>query len=190
MATPPPSPHPTPHPTAHPTRSGSARGNPVAAPSSAASAPASPASTTLSNETIDALQHALAAEHAAVWTCGLATAFLAQSLAPALTEAETTHRARRDATGRLLSDAGATPFPAEPAYLPPQPVTDQPSALALLATAETDAAAAWRAVLERTDDAELRRTAGEALTNAAVRTTRWRKAAGTRPATTPFPGQS
>jgi hypothetical protein len=138
---------------------------------------------------VDALQRALAAEHAAVWTCGLASAFLGAPLDAALAEASTAHRARRDNTSLIISGAGMAPVPAEPAYLPPQPVSDQASALVLLATSETDAAATWRAVLERTDDVELRRAAREALTSSAVRATRWRKAAGTQPLTTPFPGQ-
>jgi hypothetical protein len=140
---------------------------------------------------VTALQRALAAEHAAVWASELASAFFSQSLEPALTTAGVAHRARRDATERLLRDAGANPVPAEPAYLTPQPVSDQVSALELLATAENDAAAAWRAVLEHTDAVEVRRSAQEALTSSAVCATRWHKAAGQSPATatTAFPGR-
>jgi hypothetical protein len=70
----------------------------------------------------------------------------------------------------------------------PQPVTDQASALAVLVTAEVDAGVAWRAVLERTDDAVVRTFALEGLTGAAVRAARWRKAAGVAPVAPPMPG--
>lgn len=136
----------------------------------------------------DAVQKALGAEHAAVWIYGLVSAFLLAAFNTALSEGATAHRARRDATERSLAAANVTPQPAEAAYVPPQPVTDQASSLAVLALAESDAAAAWHSVLENTDDPDLRKTALEVLTSSAVRATRWRKAAGAAPATTPLPG--
>jgi uncharacterized protein DUF4439 len=143
----------------------------------------------LPGDALEAVQQALGAEHAAVWVYGLVSAFLPASFDPAALEGMTAHRARRDATERLLAATGATPRPAEPAYLPPQPVTDQASAIAVLITAESDAAVAWRAVLERTDDAAVRRSALESLTAAAVRATRWRKVGGQAPAAVALPGQ-
>lgn len=143
----------------------------------------------LPDDAVNAVQSALGAEHAALWVYGLVSAFLPDSFNTAVTEGTTAHRARRDATSRLLADAGKTPRTAEPAYVPPKPVNDQKSALAVLVLAESDTAVAWRAVLERTDDANLRRAALEALTIAAVRATRWRRAAGQSPAAPPFPGQ-
>ena len=140
-------------------------------------------------ETVDALQKALTAEHAAIWVYGLVSAFLPASFNTAINEGSTAHRARRDTTERRLAAAGATPQVAEPAYALPKPVTDQASSLALLATAEADTSAAWRAVLERTDDGTVREAALEALTASAVRATRWRKQAGVSPATPPMPGQ-
>lgn len=139
---------------------------------------------------MDALQAALAAEHAAVWVYGLAGAFVPDELAGQLGEAAVAHQARRDATERTLIDAGARPVPAEPGYLTPEPVTDAASALRLAITAETDAAAAWRSVIERGPaEPGLREAALDALTQAAVRATRWRATAGTTPLTVPFPGQ-
>jgi hypothetical protein len=89
----------------------------------------------------------------------------------------------------MLIDAGTPPVPAEPGYLTPEPVTDVASALRMVITAETDAAAAWRSVVERSPaDPDLRGTALEALTAAAVLATRWRAAAGITPITVPFPG--
>jgi hypothetical protein len=140
-------------------------------------------------DTAGALQQALGAENAAIWVYGLASAFVGGGVAPAVIAAETTHQARRDAVRRLLTDGGQTPEPAQPAYALPQPVTDQPSALAVLTIAETDCTVAWRAVLERTDDAGLRQTGLAALTDSALRETRWRRLSGVSPASIPMPGQ-
>ena len=139
-------------------------------------------------ETTDALQRALASEHAAVWVLQLVTAFLPAELAGQLAESAAAHRARRETVARLLRDRAATPVAAEPAYAAPGPVTDQQSALALLVTAESDVAAAWRAVIERTDDIPVRALAMDSLLDAAVRATRWRRTAGVAPLTVPFPG--
>lgn len=156
------------------------RGQPPS--TSAASAP-------LPADAQEAMQSALGAEHAAIWIYGLVSAFLPADFDTATGEGMTAHRARRDTTERVLAVSGATPRPAEPAYLPPQPVTDQASAFGVLVLAETDTGVAWRAVLERTDDGNLRRSALEALTASAVRATRWRKAAGQSPAAQAMPGQ-
>jgi Domain of unknown function (DUF4439) len=138
---------------------------------------------------VDALQAALAAEHAAIWAYGLAGAFVPDKLTSWLNEATIAHQARRDVTERTLIDAGARPAPAEPGYLTPEPVTDAASALRLAITAETDVAAAWRSVVERSPaEPELRGAALDALTQAAVRATRWRATAGAPPLTVPFPG--
>lgn len=145
--------------------------------------------TPLPSDTAGALQQALGTEHAAIWVCGLASAFVGGGVAPEVAAAQTTHQARRDAVQRLLTDGGQTPAAAQPAYVLPQPVTGQPSALAMLAVAEADGTVAWRAVLERTDDAGLRQTALAALTDCAVRETRWRRLSGVSPASIPMPGQ-
>lgn len=140
-------------------------------------------------DAVDPVQKALSAEHAAVWIYELVSAFLPPAFNKALNEGATTHRAQRDASERVLSAAKVTPVGPEPAYLPPQPVTDQASSLAVLALAEADAAVAWRSVLEHTDDPDLRKLALGVLTGSAVRATRWRKAAGTTPAALALPGQ-
>jgi uncharacterized protein DUF4439 len=138
---------------------------------------------------VDAMQKALSAEHAAVWVYELVSAFLPPAFNNALTQGATTHRAQRDSTERALTASSVTPQPPEAAYLPPQPVTDQASSMALLVTVESDAAIAWRSVLENTDDTDLRKTALGVLSGSAVRATRWRKAAGTNPAAPALPGQ-
>ena len=138
---------------------------------------------------VDAVQDALAAEHAAVWTHGLVSAFISvPQQSAAVADGATAHRARRDATERWLRDAGATPRPPAAAYLPPQPVDSAASAIAALIAVETDACAAWRGVLERTEDATVRTSAFDALTVSAVRATRWRRIAGITPTSIAFPG--
>lgn len=146
-------------------------------------------STAPSPDLVDAVQAALGAEHAAVWCCGLAAAFLPPDDAAALAETADGHRARRDATERTLTDLGAVPRAAEAAYLAPAPVLDAPSARALLVAAEADCAAAWRYALEVGEPGSAARTTAlDGLTAAAVRGTRWRAAAGGATPTEAFPG--
>lgn len=138
---------------------------------------------------VQALQAALAAEHAAVWGYGVVSAYLPASANSQLNEAAAAHRARRDVTERTLLDAGVPPAPAEPGYLTPEPVTDADSALRLAIALETDAAVAWRSVVEQGPaEPRTRNAALDALTGAAVRAVRWRATAGSDQLTVPFPG--
>jgi hypothetical protein len=136
----------------------------------------------------DELPAAMLAENAAIYAYGI----LGVHLMPAPGDvaearaAEQAHRDRRDALiSRLLS--GAPPAPA--AYDLPFPVVDRPSAQRLAIHVEDGVAQAWRAVLPATEG-EDRRAALAALTDAAVRATRWRRLAGVTPATVPFPGRT
>lgn len=142
----------------------------------------------LPDDAAQATQDALGAEHAALWVYGLVSAFLPDDYAGALREGSTAHRERRDATELLLSAAGQSPRSAEAAYVLPEEVTDEPSALSVLVVVESDTTVAWRAVLERTDDKTLRAAGLAGLTDAAVRAARWRGAAGQTPQTPPLPG--
>lgn len=144
----------------------------------------------LPEESVSALQEALAAEHAAVWVYGLVSAFLPADFGKGIDAGAEAHRDRRDACERVLAATGATPRPPEPAYLPPEPVTGTESAQALVITAETDAATAWHGVLERTDNARLRILATESLVGSATRCTSWRMEAGAQPAALALPGRN
>jgi hypothetical protein len=144
--------------------------------------------TTVPNEAIAPLQKALDAEHAAVWVYSLVSAFLPANYAPGVTEGAAEHQDRRDACVRMLDAAGATPDGAEPAYITPKPVTDATSAKSVVASAEADAATAWRGVLEGTDDQNLRAVALNALLGSARRGTRWREAANELPTAIALPG--
>ncbi|HWG99861.1 MAG TPA: DUF4439 domain-containing protein [Pilimelia sp.] len=134
-----------------------------------------------------AVAAALAGEHAAVFAYGVIGPRLGGGLASAARAAEEAHRARRDAVLVALSAAGETPAPAEPAYALPFPVTDRAAALRLAVHVEERTAALWRAALPETAGAD-RRRALDSLTDCALRAARWRRAAGRRPGTTPFPG--
>lgn len=143
----------------------------------------------LDSATVDALQDALAAEHAALWCYALAVAFLpGEQLRQARTDTEA-HRALRGSVEQTLADAGERAVSALPAYATPQPVVDGPSAAALAVVAEADALAAWRSVLERTPDRDLRRSALGAMQGGTLRSATWRATVGTTPAVPAFPGR-
>jgi Domain of unknown function (DUF4439) len=69
---------------------------------------------------VEALQHVLGAEHAAVYVFGVlggrAARLPAASLRAAIGTAYDVHRGRRDRLTAMLVSAGAQPVPAEPAY--------------------------------------------------------------------------
>lgn len=135
------------------------------------------------------LSAALSAEEAAVYAYGIVGVKLTANADRAEARAaEQAHRGRRAALVAELAQAGASTAPAPAAYELPFPVTDRPTALKLAIHVEDGVAAAWRAVLPVTRDAD-RAAALSALTDAAVRATRWRRRAGVTPVTLPFPGR-
>lgn len=140
-----------------------------------------------SSDTVDALQAALRAEHAALWAYGLVAAHDPQA-ANSIAVAVSSHQSARDLAANLVVQAGATPVGPDPAYTTPKPVTDAATAAALALIIESDCAAAWRSVAGNTDDSTLRGTALSALTDCAMRMVTWRKAAGDKVLTVPFPG--
>jgi hypothetical protein len=135
------------------------------------------------------LAAALAAEEAAIYAYGVVGVNLtgAGDVAEART-AETVHRNRRDALVTRLAQLGAGAAPAPAGYELPFPVTGRAAALKLAIHVEDGVAAAWRAVLPVTEHAD-RGTALSALTDSAVRATRWRRLAEVSPVTLPFPGR-
>lgn len=137
-----------------------------------------------------ALQNALATEHAALWSYSLCVAFLSGEPLAQAHEDEEAHRALRGQIEQTLTELGARPVSAQPAYSTPGPVVDAASAAALLVVAETDALGAWRSVVERTNDRGLRQAALDALIDGTLRCARWRRVVGTRPAIPIFPGRT
>jgi hypothetical protein len=137
-----------------------------------------------------ALQNALATEHAALWCYSLSVAFLSGEPLAQAHEDEEAHRALRGQIEQTLTELGARPVSAQPAYSTPGPVVDAASAASLLVVAETDALGAWRSVVERTNDRGLRQAALDALIDGTLRCARWRQVVGTRPAIPIFPGRT
>jgi hypothetical protein len=135
----------------------------------------------------EALAAAMEAEHAAIFGYGAVGARLDRSGQAACRQAEAAHRDRRDALTARMRAASATPPVGAPAYELPFPVSDRESALRLAVHLEEGTARVWRQALPVTSG-ENRRFAVTALMDCAVRAARWRRTAGTLPATVPFPG--
>jgi Domain of unknown function (DUF4439) len=133
------------------------------------------------------LTAALEAEHAAIFGYGAVGAHAAGNVGLAQA-AELAHRNRRDALIVRLTSKGVAVPAAQPVYTLPFPVTDLASALKLATTIEDRCAAIWRLALPDTTGDE-RKLALDALIDCATRGTGFRKAAGTTPLTTPFPGR-
>jgi hypothetical protein len=134
------------------------------------------------------LAAALAGEYAAIFAYGPIGVRLTGAAADEARQAEVAHRDRRDALVLLLSQGGGTVPSAAAVYALPFPVTDSASALRLAVDVEERTGAVWRAALPTTTGAERSRVLA-ALTDCAVRATRWRRTAGINPITVPFPGR-
>jgi hypothetical protein len=121
---------------------------------------------------LDALQTALAAEHAALHIYGALGARTSLSASPGLyaelVAAHDAHRDLRDQLTERIREAGAEPVAAEPAYELPAPLAtpDDVTAAALDIERTCEATYVW--VVEQTSGAD-RRLAVSALTRTAVR---------------------
>ncbi|WP_194814476.1 ferritin-like domain-containing protein [Nocardia sp. XZ_19_385] len=136
-----------------------------------------------------ALLDALDAEYAAVYAYGVIAAYANTDRSRLVSEYVAAHRARRDSTIDALKLAGvAVPAP-DAAYTTPFPVDDPIPAAKLAVTVENDCTIAWRAVVERADTADVRRTGIDALTESAVRQATWQAILGTNPPTVALPGK-
>ncbi|AGL20324.1 ferritin-like domain-containing protein [Actinoplanes sp. N902-109] len=136
------------------------------------------------------LSAALAAEEAAIYAYGtLGVKLTSDSDQTEARAAEQAHRERRDALVLRLAALKASAAPAPAGYELPFPVTDRAGALKLAIQVEDGVAQAWRAVLPVTREGD-RSTALSALTDAAVRATRWRKRAKVTPLTMAWPGRA
>ncbi|MDN5918685.1 MAG: ferritin-like domain-containing protein [Pseudonocardia sp.] len=139
---------------------------------------------------VEALQRALASEHAALWAYSLTLAFIPPDWATrARADIEAHKTLRAQVTQTLSEDLGKRPVSAQPAYTPPQPVVDAASAGALLVVAETDTAAAWRSVLERSTVDQLRSAGLKAMIDSTGRVAFWRAVTDRAPVIPVFPGR-
>lgn len=131
---------------------------------------------------LDALQAALAGEHAAVYAYGVVGGRLqGRPDERAARSGYEVHRQRRATITRMVADIGAAPTPAAVAYDLGGPVVTATAARALAATVETRAAATYADVVAA-GTGGLRQAAAAWLADAAVRATTW----SAPPAT--FPG--
>lgn len=120
----------------------------------------------------EALQTALAAEHAAVFVYGALGGQTSQSGAPSLyasiTDAYVTHRARRDELIALIEAAGREPVPAEPGYQLPADLSTAGAIAGRALELERACAATYAFVVGSTSGTE-RKWAVDALLDAALR---------------------
>lgn len=137
---------------------------------------------------MEQLAGALAAEEAAIYAYGVIGVHLEDDEQDRARTAEQQHRVRRDDLVARLDELRASTAPAPAGYQLPFEVTDRAGALRLAVHVEDGVAQAWRAVLPVTEGTE-RVDALSALTESAVRATRWRRFAGNTPLTLAFPGR-
>jgi hypothetical protein len=136
----------------------------------------------------DALQKALAAEHAAIWGYGVVGSALgAEHKAPAAT-AEAAHRDVRDRVVALLEDRKVDPVGAQGGYALPFPVLSAVDAASLAVVLEDGVAAAWVRVLDQAAERASRELAVGVLGDTEVRAVAWRRAAGKPTVTSALPG--
>jgi hypothetical protein len=122
--------------------------------------------------TVEALQAALAAEHAALYIYGVLGARTSESGQPPLfaevSDAYRTHRAWRDLLTRRLLDEGASPTPAAPTYELPETPATVVGVLRAARDLEAGCAETYAYVVANTTGAD-RQWAIGALTRAAIR---------------------
>lgn len=143
----------------------------------------------MSDQSVDALQVALAAEHAAIWGYGVVGARIGDDLRERAAAAQEAHRELRDTTIGLVRDQGADPEPARASYDLPFDVDDSDQAVRLAQTLEEGVARSWHYALGLVEHDEWRRHAATALSDVAVRAAGWREAGHRSPTTVPFPGR-
>lgn len=140
------------------------------------------------SDSTSALGAAVDAEHAAVFTYGVLTAFTTGERRDIVATDIAEHRARRDEGNRALVAAGAPARESAAGYVLPVNVTNATTAATAALDVETDTAAAYRALAERGDSPAIRRLAVDGLTECALRAAYWRAALGQSPVTVALPG--
>jgi hypothetical protein len=131
---------------------------------------------------VEALQAALAGEHAAAYAYGVIGARLQGARRGQAEASRASHRARRDELIELVAGLGGNPVVAEPAYALPFPVDDPRAARALAADVEDRVAATYADVVTESSG-DVRSFAAAAMQAAAVDAFAWRgRSSG------PFPG--
>ncbi|MCX5561225.1 ferritin-like domain-containing protein [Streptomyces sp. NBC_00038] len=119
-----------------------------------------------------ALQAALGAEHAVVYGYGVVGGKIDDARRTEARAAYDAHRARRDELARAVRDLGGKPEASAAAYALPFQVKDSAAAVRFAAELEERVAGVY-SDLVRASTGDQRRTAAEALREAAVRAVRW-----------------
>ena len=130
---------------------------------------------------VAALQSALAAENAAIYSYGIVGAHLAGALATQAGLDWTAHQRARDQLTSLILAAGGRPVPAAVAYQLPLQVGGQAQAITLAVYLERQAIAAYLA-LAAAPETRLRQLAATSMQACAVRAAHWNGQSQ------PFPG--
>lgn len=123
--------------------------------------------------TLDALQAALAGEHACVYGYGLLGPYVSDSDEPAARAAYDSHRARRDQLAAQVRARSADPVAALAAYAVPFAVVDPATARRLAGQLEERLAPLYADLVRVTTNPALRESAARALVEAAVRSAGW-----------------
>lgn len=132
----------------------------------------------------EALQAALAGEHAALYGVGVAGGKLSGARFRAATTLYEQHRRRRDTLTDLLLEFGEKPAAAEPAYELPRAVTNAATATALVLLIEQRLAAVYGDLVESAEQPKVRTYAIQTLIATASTQLGW----GGAPVA--FPGQT
>ena len=122
---------------------------------------------------LEALQAALAGEHAALYGVGVAGGKLSGARFRAATDSYEQHRSNRDQLSALVVAAGETPVAADPAYDLPQAVTNAAGATALILLIERRVAAVYGDLVEAAEQPAVRSFAIESLLSAASAQIAW-----------------
>lgn len=131
----------------------------------------------------EALQAALAGEHAAIYAIGVAGGHLHGDQFTAARDLLARHRGRRERLITLLSAAGEKPVAAAAAYDLPSAVTSPSTATALLRLVEQRLAAVYGDLVETAEDPKARAFAVQSLVTAARDQTLWGSAPRAFPGT-------
>ena len=136
----------------------------------------------------EALNAALAAEHAAVWGYGVVGAALPADKQELAAASENAHRDARDRLVELLAQRDTEPVGEQGAYELPFPVLSEVDAAKLAVTLEDGVSAAYVRLLGEAAEPSTRELAVGTLGTTEVRAVAWRIRAKETPVTEAFPG--
>lgn len=122
---------------------------------------------------VEALQSALAGEHAALYGVGVAGGKLSGAKFQAANELYEQHRRQRDKLADLLTTAGETPVAAAPAYDLPIVVATAQTATTLIILIERRLAAVYADLVENAEQAPVRALAIQTLITTSATQVSW-----------------